>query len=243
VPMLGDAFGDMIARCWAAGATPGSAFEIVERSDGFIAAKDAITYFSPRDAWPAHEVWACDEAKGRILDIGCGAGRHAVDLWERGIEVVGLEPSRGAADVARDRGIPVIDGTIASLSGDHGTFDTFLMLGNNLGLLESREQAEFVLDRLADVSRSGARILATGNDPYATVDPRHLAYQEHNRSTGRMSGQLRLRVRDRHAATDWFDYLLVSPDELADLIAPTVWRLDEVRPGDKAGYLAVMTLP
>jgi SAM-dependent methyltransferase len=241
--MLGDAFGDMIARCWAAGATPGSAYEIVEREDGFIAATDAIRYFTTRDEWPVHEVWACDEAKGRVLDIGCGAGRHAVDLWERGIEVVGLEPSRAAADVARDRGVPVIDGTIDTLCGDHGTFDTFLLLGNNLGLLESRERTETVLDRLADVSRSGARVFAAGTDPYATTAPEHLAYHAANRAAGRMGGQLRLRVRDRHAATDWFDYLLVSPDELAELIAPTVWRLDEVRPGDGAGYLAVLTLP
>ncbi len=241
--MLGDAFGDMIARCWAAGVTPGSSYEIVEREDGFIAAMDASRYFRPRSEWPVEEVWACDDAKGRVLDIGCGAGRHALDLWERGIDVVGLEPSRGAADVARDRGIPVIDGTIETLSGDHGTWDTFLMLGNNLGLLASRDQSEFVFERLADVSRSGARILASGNDPYRTESPEHLAYHERNRSAGRMGGQLRLRIRDRHVATDWFDYLMLTPDELADLVEPTSWRLDEVRAGDGAGYLAVITLP
>jgi SAM-dependent methyltransferase len=241
--MLGDAFGDMIARCWAAGAKPGCSFEIVEREDGFIAAADATKYFTRRSDWPAEEAWACDDAKGRVLDIGCGAGRHAVDLWERGIEVVGLEPSRGAADVARDRGIPVIDGTIESLSGDHGTWDTFLLLGNNLGLLQSRDRSEFVLERLADVSRSGARILATGADPYRTESPEHLSYHERNRAADRMGGQLRLRVRDRHIATDWFDYLLASPDELAELVEPTSWTLDEIRPGSGHGYLAVMTLP
>ena len=87
------------------------------------------------------------------------------------------------------------------------------------------------------------RILATGNDPYATVSPEHRTYHERNRAAGRMGGQLRLRVRDQHTATDWFDYLLASPAELADLVAPTAWRLDEVRTGDGAGYLAVMTLP
>ena len=225
--MLGDAFGDMIARCWAAGVTPGSSYEIVEREDGFIAATDATKYFRSRADWPSEEVWACDEVKGRVLDIGCAAGRHAVDLWERGIEVVGLEPSRGAADVARDRGIPVIDGRVDALTGDHGTFDTFLMLGNNLGLLESREHSEFVLERLADVARSGARILATGQDPHPTDAAR---------------GHLRMRVRDRYVASDWFDWLELSPGELAELVEPTSWTLDEVRPGDGHGYLAVMSL-
>jgi len=242
LPKIGDAFGRMIARCWAAGVVPGASYEIVERSDGFIAATDAVKYFGERPSWLVEEAWACDAATGRVLDIGCGPGRHALDLQDRGLDVTGLEPSRGAADVARDRGITVIDGSLETMSEEDGVFDTLLLLGNNLGLLGTARQAPTVLDTLAVIAKPGARILATGADPYSTSSPEHLAYHERNRAEGRLGGQLVIRVRDRELSTDWFDYLLVSPDELADVVAPSPWRLDEVRKGDGSGYLAIMSL-
>jgi cyclopropane fatty-acyl-phospholipid synthase-like methyltransferase len=43
-------------------------------------------------------------AKGtRILDVGCGAGRHSVELARRGFETVGVDISAGLINVAKDR--------------------------------------------------------------------------------------------------------------------------------------------
>jgi SAM-dependent methyltransferase len=220
---------------------PGAALEIVERDDGFIAATDAARYFGPPSVWPAEETMACDLAEGRVLDIGCGPGRHAVELRRRGLDVTGLEPSPAAAEVAEHRGVPVLRRTIEQVGPDGSGWDTFLLLGNNLGLLGSPEHAGAVLDRLAGAARPGARILAAGNDPYRTEAPEHLAYHARNRALGRPGGQLRIRVRDRSLATPWFDYLNVSRTELAGIVAPSRWRL-EIRDGDDPGYLAVLRL-
>ena len=43
-----------------------------------------------------------------------------------------------------------------------------------------------------------------------------------------MSGQIRMRVRFRDHATLWFDYLMVSRDELEDLLDGAGWRLGRV---------------
>lgn len=40
-----------------------------------------------------------------------------------------------------------------------------------------------------------------------------------------MSGQIRLRVRYQDLATPWFDYLLVSPEEMREIVADTGWRI------------------
>ena len=96
------------------------------------------------------------------------------------------------------------------------------MFGNNFGLFGSPSKARRLLRRLRPLAD---RIVAGSNNPYTTGDPAHLAYQERNRERGRMPGQLRLRVRYRDLIGPWFDYLIVSPDELATLVEGTDWRI------------------
>ena len=80
-------------------------FEMVERDDGFVGPPgDPKLYFSRSDEWAPRERTAMDRAEGRILDMGCGAGRHALYLQEQGHEVVGIDTSPGAVAVSRDRG-------------------------------------------------------------------------------------------------------------------------------------------
>jgi hypothetical protein len=70
----------------------------------------------------------------------------------------------------------------------------------------------------------------------------HAGYHQRNRSRGRLGGQLRLRLRYRLLATDWFDYLVCSPAELEALLPGTGWRLTSIDTADHPYYLAVMEL-
>ncbi|MFZ3598273.1 class I SAM-dependent methyltransferase [Streptomyces sp. BH104] len=114
-PRPGDAFGRVLARCWQADAAPWSAVEVIERDDGLIRANDAARYFSALEQWPALERWAWEQAGGRILDVGCGGGRHAVEWAARGHRVVGLDSSAGAVDVTRERGVEAVVGSVPEL--------------------------------------------------------------------------------------------------------------------------------
>jgi SAM-dependent methyltransferase len=225
-PDVGDAFGQMLSTCWKTGVRPGSVHEIIERDDGFIALADAAAYFAGREDWSTAERWGGKQVRGRVLDVGCGAGRHGVALAESGYEVVGVDPSPGALAVARERGLHVLLGTAAELPAGIGTFDTILMLGNNLGLLQDRATARVVLNTLASVARPGAALIGSSRDPYGLFDGDHLAYLERNVRSGRMPGQTRLRIRQGFVATAWFPYLYLSTIELAEIVAGTPWRLD-----------------
>ncbi len=225
-PVIGDAFGAALLRCWDSGVTEGVAHQVVERDDGHLSVGDVVQYFAPEHDWPPADRWAAERVTGRVLDVGCGAGRHAVALAGRGHDVTGVDPSPGAVEVASARGVTAVVGT-AERPPD-GPFDTVLLLGGNLGLLASADHARVVLTALATVTADGGRLLGTCLDPHRTDDEAHLAYHRWNRERGRLPGQTRMRVRDGAVATDWFDYLLVSPDELRPLLDGTPWRLREV---------------
>jgi SAM-dependent methyltransferase len=222
---MADAFGKMLLD--------GTGPEIIERDDGFLDAVKPV-YFEPVARWPAVERRALRWVRGRVLDAGLGAGRAALELQRRGRSVVGIDVSPGAVEVARERGVH--DARLLAfekVDGSIGRFDTILMLGNNFGLFGSPSKAKRLLRRLRPLAD---RIVAGSNDPYATDDPAHLAYQEQNRKRGRMPGQLRLRVRYRDLVGPWFDYLIVSPDEIATILEGTQWRIRRLLQESGSGY-------
>ncbi|HOD50182.1 MAG TPA: class I SAM-dependent methyltransferase [Candidatus Hydrogenedentes bacterium] len=201
--------------------------EIDERGDGYIAVGSTPgVYFAEYKDWPPFERRAIQHAKGRVLDVGCGAGRVALYLQQRGCEVIGIDVSPLAIATCRKRGVrraKVMSAT--DVSPRLGRFRTIVMYGNNFGLCASARRARWLLRRFHTMTTDDAKILAASNDIYQTDDPAHLAYQRHNRARGRMSGQIRLRIRYRTYATPWFDYLMVSPDEMAMLAESAGWRL------------------
>jgi hypothetical protein len=99
------------------------------------------------------------------------------------------------------------------------------MLGNNFGLFGSLERARRLLKKLSNVTSERGRTIAETLDVYQTDNPDHLSYHEFNRKRGRMGGQVRLRVRYKKYATPWFDYLMVSKKEMADILDGTSWEI------------------
>lgn len=227
--VIGDAFGQVLLACHAGGGVPGVAFEVVERSDGHLGVMDAARYFAHAGDWTATSRFARDGAAGRVLDIGAGAGRVALALQDERHDVVALDVSEGATTVCRQRGVrATFTGSVFDLAATAPEpFETFLMLGNNLGLLGGAEQAPRFLDALASMARPGAVAIGETLNPYGTKDPDHLRYHDDNRALGRLPGQLRLRVRHLQLATAWMEYLFCTPEELESILAPTPWELTD----------------
>jgi SAM-dependent methyltransferase len=214
-----------------------NAFEIIERSDGHFATSSGPTeYLAEPASWAPHVKEALDRhAHGRVLDIGCNAGRHALYLQQRGLDVLGVDVSPLAIAVARERGLKqALVLSIDELSPELGAFDTLLMLGNNFGLFGSAAKARRLLRRFKRLTRPGATLIAESLNVYETSDPDHLAYLAVNRERGRMSGQIRMRARYKRLVTPWFDYLMVSPQEMEALVDGTGWRVANRYPIDRS---------
>jgi SAM-dependent methyltransferase len=217
----------------------GDGIEMVERDDGFINAfAGGSAYLSPFKDWPAHQKAAMRLAKGRVLDVGCGGGRHSLYLQRKGHQVVGVDISPLAIRVCKLRGLKDTRLTpITKLGPRLGKFDTILMLGNNFGLFANRAQARLLLRRFLKLTNPGARIIAETLDIYRRpVNPIHLRYHALNRRRGRMPGQIKIRVRYRNLATPWFDYLLVSKKEMREILDGTGWSARQFLSSKVAPY-------
>ncbi len=216
--------------------------EVVERDDGYIDVSEGPkSYLAKFGDWPVHLQRAVRHAKGRVLDIGCGGGRHSLYLQSKGLDILGIDNSPMALKCCREQGLKktmLMD--ILEIKPGLGTFDTILMLGNNFGLFANPRRAKTLLRRFHGMTSPDAYIIAETIDVYQTDRDYHLEYQARNRARGRMSGQVRIRVRYQRYCTPWFDYLMVSKQELEAILSGTGWKVRKYFNGKDGIYAMVL---
>jgi SAM-dependent methyltransferase len=213
---------------------------VVERDDGLVDTEAMAWYLSGPRKWHASERKALRYVRGRVLDVGCGAGRVTLQLLERGHDVVATDVSPLALEVCRRRGVR--DARLLPLTrieSSLGRFDTIVLFGNNFGLFANPRRARWMLRRFKSVTSENGRVLAGCHDPHVTDDPVNRSYYERNRRRGRMAGEARFRVRYGTEATPWMDWLLVSPTEMEEIVAGTGWTLQHVL-HDEANFVGVL---
>jgi SAM-dependent methyltransferase len=235
-----DAFGQMLYAVHGGA----EAFEIVERDDGYIEAMPAKGYFSEYKDWPQIEQKAMEFARGKILDVGCGAGRISLYLQAKGFDVTGIDISPLAVKVCKLRGLKKVKlMPIEELDFRPKAFETIMMMGNNFGLFANLKKARKLLNKFHQITSKNAVIVADTNDPYKTENPAHLAYHKRNREKGRMGGQVKIRIRYRQYRGRWFEYLLASKEEVRQSLKGTEWEVKEFVDSDggrQSRYMVAM---
>lgn len=242
VPPERDAYGAMMLAVLDGEA---GVAEIVEREDALINAnvKGPAMYFAPFRRWPPHHRATMRLVRGRVLDVGAGAGRVSLHLQERGHEVVAIDTSPGAVEVCRRRGVRdvrLLD--FADVDESLGVFDTIVLLGNNFGVFGSSAKAKRLLRRLRALTSEKARILAESRDVSTARGadaPWHADYRRRNVERGRLPGQIRIRIRFRTIVGPWFDYPMVSPAEMREIVDGTGWHVARTVDSDDM-YIAVI---
>jgi len=111
---------------------------------------------------PKLEQKALQLAKGIILDVGCGAGNHALWLQEKGYKVKGIDSSKGAVEVSKKRGGLNIE--LKPLLEETETFDTILLLMNGTGIFQELSQVSKYLKHLKSLLNPKGQILIDSSD-------------------------------------------------------------------------------
>ena len=117
----------------------------------------------------------------RILDVGCGPGRHALELARRGIEVVGIDISQTfidlAAQAADSEGLAALASfhrhdarQIPQLEGTREAFDAVICLCQGaFGLMRQNSEDELVLKGMASSLKTNGTLVLSAFNAYFAV--------------------------------------------------------------------------
>lgn len=121
--------------------------------------------FRSYNEMPKLEQKALQLAKGKVLDVGCGAGSHALELQnERKLEVIAIDISENAIKACELRGIQNVKvENILDLDSEE-KFDTILLLMNGTGIFGTLNQTDIYLQKLKSLLNVGGQILIDSSD-------------------------------------------------------------------------------
>ena len=163
---------------------------------------DGSTQALPLARWlgPAtpEECAALDRLGGPVLDVGCGAGRHVIELQRRGVGALGIDVVPHAVEVARRRSAAVLQRSVFAPLPGEGRWASALLLDGNVGI---GGDPAALLARLGQLLRPGGQVLAE-------LDPPHVP-----------GGSFRIRVEGAAGPSRWFAWARLGPLELERVAA------------------------
>jgi SAM-dependent methyltransferase len=177
------------------------------------------------------------EAGQRVLDVGCGPGRHAHELARRGIRVHGIDISHRFIELARDQ---APDGaTFERLDARHlafdGEFDAVICLCQGaFGLMTANGEDEVVLAGMARALRPGGRLALSAFSAYFAVKYQHDATFDADSGVNHE----RTEIRDEAGAVADVDLWTgcYTPRELRLLVRSVGLHLDRISSVEPGAY-------
>ena len=178
---------------------------------------------------------ALELARGRVLDVGAGAGCHSLVLQNRGLEVTAIDISPLSVQVQQERGVRdarvvnLFDPTFAE------QYDTILFLMNGSGIIGKLENMAAFFQKMKQLLRPGGCILMDSSDL------RYLFEDEDGSFlidlAGDYYGEIDFRMQYKNIKGDSFDWLYVDFQTLSLYAAGNGFEAELIKEGEHYDYL------
>ncbi len=189
---------------------------LTHTSFGGVEEMPVAEFFRQPVDFPELEHIALSLCDGRVLDIGAGAGSHALFLQKRGMDVTALERSPLACEVMRARGVKqVVTADFFDYSDDR--YDTLLFLMNGIGVAGTIDGLQKLLSHCKTLLNSGGQLLFDSSD---------IAYLYADGTVDKPAGyygEIRYQYAYKGSRSAPFDWLFVDQDTLISIARPLGW--------------------
>lgn len=119
--------------------------------------------FRSYDEMPELEQQALSLCKGKVLDVGAGAGSHALYLQDMGLSVDAIDISPGAVEYMKSNGLNAMQKDFFELEPGP-KYDTILMLMNGVGIAGKLSKLEHMLEHAKSLLKPVGQILCDSSD-------------------------------------------------------------------------------
>ncbi|MFM7730803.1 MAG: class I SAM-dependent methyltransferase [Flavobacteriales bacterium] len=145
---------------------------------------------------------ALAKCRGHVLDLGAGAGAHALVLQSKGLHVVAVDWDAHSCQVMRLRGVQQVSHA-DFWEIDLGPFDTILMLMNGIGMCARLEGLERWFQKCASELRPGACVVADSSQLDMEHDERGIDLQDAYLGEVTFHLQAKIAGRDQTESLPW----------------------------------------
>lgn len=196
--------------------------------------------FRSYNEMPKLEQKALQLAKGRTLDVGCGAGSHSLYLQnERNIDVTAIDISENAIEACTLRGLKKVK-VQNILSLENEKFDTILLLMNGTGIFGTLKETANYLQKLKSLLNPNGQIL---------IDSSDIIYMFDNDEDGgkwipgdNYYGELTFKIRYKNETEDEFPWLYLDYNTLQNAAFANGLQCELIFEGEHYDYLAKLSL-
>ena len=214
---------------------------------------------------PRLEQQALSLCRGRVLDVGAGAGCHSLALQTAGKEVVSVDISALSTQARQMRGVK--QALVADIFSDElpGSFATILLLMNGLGIAGTLQRLPLLLRRCRALLSPGGVVLADSTNLcylYDDDEQASLAADARRAAQTVVKQQARQLQKPSRRASDvpyyygqvtysmsygalhgpLFPWLYVDYESLLTIAAACGFRAERIADGPDHAYLAALTL-
>ncbi|RYF98635.1 MAG: methyltransferase domain-containing protein, partial [Chitinophagaceae bacterium] len=170
-----------------------------------------------------------NNCRGRVLDIGAGAGSHSLLLQANNFQVTALEISPLACRVIEQRGVKnVVNDNIFHY--DRDKYDTLLLLMNGIGLCGNIEGLKKLLVHLKTLLNPGGQIIFDSSDIaylYDDVTPKPNTYY----------GEVQFQYAFQNIDGEWFNWLYIDQENLKAIAESLNFKVELLYEDENDQYL------
>ncbi|SHF68512.1 Methyltransferase domain-containing protein [Flavobacterium fluvii] len=192
--------------------------------------------FRSYDEMPKLEQKALQLAKGKVLDVGCGAGSHSLTLQnDRNLEVTSIDISPNAIQTCKLRGLKNVK-VQNILTLENEKFDTILLLMNGTGIFGTLKDTPLFLQKLKSLLNPGGQILIDSSDIIYMFDQdEDGAYEV---PANGYYGELTFTVSYKNETEETFPWLYLDYNTLQNAAFANGLQCELILEGEHYDYLA-----